>query len=52
LGCLAVTIPAEHLRRLDEASKIDLVFPHDFLASFLLFDNAEYLKFLNVPVEH
>jgi aryl-alcohol dehydrogenase-like predicted oxidoreductase len=33
LGCLDVTIPEEHLRRLDEASKIDLGFPHDFLAN-------------------
>ena len=32
LSCLDVTIPEEHLRRLDEASKIDLGFPHDFLA--------------------
>jgi len=33
LGCLDLTIPEEHLRRLDEASKIDLGFPHDFLAN-------------------
>ena len=32
LNCLDVTIPEEHLRRLDEASKIDLGFPHEFLA--------------------
>ena len=32
LSCLDVTIPEEHLRRLDEASKIDLGFPHTFLA--------------------
>jgi aryl-alcohol dehydrogenase-like predicted oxidoreductase len=32
LSCLDVTIPEEHLRRLDEASKIDLGFPHAFLA--------------------
>lgn len=32
LNCLEVTIPEEHLHRLDEASKIDLGFPHEFLA--------------------
>ena len=32
LSCLDITIPEEHLRRLDEASKIDLGFPHEFLA--------------------
>ena len=31
LSCLDVTIP-EHLRRLDEASRIDLGFPHEFYA--------------------
>ena len=33
LSCLDVTIPEEHLRRLDEASKIDLGFPHEFLVN-------------------
>jgi hypothetical protein len=32
LGALAVTLGPEHLARLDEASRIDLGFPHDFLA--------------------
>ena len=32
LNCLEVTLPDEQLRRLDEASKIDLGFPHDFYA--------------------
>ena len=32
LGCLDVTLPEDYLRRLDEASRIDLGFPHDFYA--------------------
>lgn len=32
LGALDITLSAEQLTRLDEASKIDLGFPHDFLA--------------------
>jgi len=31
LGCLEFELPAEHVARLDEASAIDLGFPHDFL---------------------
>jgi aryl-alcohol dehydrogenase-like predicted oxidoreductase len=31
LNCLDLTLPEEHLRRLDEASRIDLGFPHNFL---------------------
>jgi len=31
LGCLDVTLGLDQLARLDEASKIDLGFPHDFL---------------------
>ncbi len=30
LGCLEVTLGSEHLQRLDEASRIELGFPHDF----------------------
>ncbi len=33
LGCLDVTLPEEHLRRLGEASRIDLGFPHNMLAN-------------------
>ena len=33
LACLNFTIPAEMMTRLDEVSKIELGFPHDFLAS-------------------
>lgn len=33
LGCLTITLAPEHLVRLDEASQIELGFPHDFLAS-------------------
>ncbi len=33
LGCLEVTLSNEHLTRLDEVSRIDLGFPHDFLGS-------------------
>jgi aryl-alcohol dehydrogenase-like predicted oxidoreductase len=32
LGGLSVTLGEEHLRRLDEASRVPLGFPHDFLA--------------------
>lgn len=32
LAALDFSLEAEHLRRLDEASRIDLGFPHDFLA--------------------
>lgn len=31
LGALEVTLPAEHLKRLSDASAIELGFPHDFL---------------------
>jgi aryl-alcohol dehydrogenase-like predicted oxidoreductase len=33
LACLDVSLPADALTRLDQASRIDLGFPHDFLAS-------------------
>ena len=33
LGCLTVTLTEEQMQRLDEASKINLGFPHDFLGS-------------------
>jgi aryl-alcohol dehydrogenase-like predicted oxidoreductase len=33
LGCLDVTLSAEHLARLEAASAVPLGFPHDFLAS-------------------
>ena len=33
LGCLDFTLAPEQLARLDEVSKIELGFPHDFLAS-------------------
>jgi hypothetical protein len=33
LGALDVRLPAEALRRLDEASAISLGFPHDFIGS-------------------
>jgi aryl-alcohol dehydrogenase-like predicted oxidoreductase len=32
LGALSVTLEDEHLRRLDEVSRVSLGFPHDFLA--------------------
>jgi aryl-alcohol dehydrogenase-like predicted oxidoreductase len=32
LGCLNVALSAEHLAQLNEASRIELGFPHDFLA--------------------
>jgi len=31
LNSLDITLPEEHLRKLDEASRIDLGFPHNFL---------------------
>jgi diketogulonate reductase-like aldo/keto reductase len=33
LGCLEFELGEEHLKLLDEVSRIDLGFPHDFLAS-------------------
>jgi aryl-alcohol dehydrogenase-like predicted oxidoreductase len=33
LGCLAVTLSAEQFKRLDDVSRIELGFPHDWLAS-------------------
>jgi aryl-alcohol dehydrogenase-like predicted oxidoreductase len=36
LGCLEVTLDSEHLKRLDEASRIELGFPHDFFKSDLV----------------
>ena len=36
LACLDVTLGGAHLQKLDEASKIELGFPHDFLASPML----------------
>lgn len=36
LGCLAVTVTSEHLQKLDEASRIELGFPHDFFKSDLV----------------
>jgi aryl-alcohol dehydrogenase-like predicted oxidoreductase len=35
LGCLEVELDAEQRRRLDEASAIELGFPHDFLAQMI-----------------
>src|SRR5207244_8445378 len=32
LGCLGLELPDDVLRRLDEASRVSLGFPHDFLA--------------------
>jgi aryl-alcohol dehydrogenase-like predicted oxidoreductase len=34
LGCLRVELDTEHAARLDEASRIELGFPHEFLAQF------------------
>jgi aryl-alcohol dehydrogenase-like predicted oxidoreductase len=38
LGCLNFNIPGEFMKRLDEASKIELGFPHDFLNQPLIND--------------
>lgn len=38
LGCLGLEIPPELLARLDAVSKIDLGFPHDFLADPMIHD--------------
>ena len=34
LGCLEFTLTEEQKTRLDDASKIELGFPHDFLSQF------------------
>ena len=36
LGCLEVTLDSYHLKRLEEASRIELGFPHDFFKSDLV----------------
>jgi aryl-alcohol dehydrogenase-like predicted oxidoreductase len=41
LGCVDFVIPDKYLRELDEASKIELGFPHDFLRS----DSVQELMF-------
>ena len=38
LACLDVTLAPEHLQRLNEVSKIELGFPHDFLGSDMIRD--------------
>lgn len=38
LGALDITLEEEHLKRLDEASRTDLGFPHSFLAQDLIRD--------------
>jgi hypothetical protein len=38
LGCLDVELTAEHLERLDDPGRIDLGFPHDFIASLVILD--------------
>lgn len=38
LACLDVTLTSEQLQRLNEASQIDLGFPHDFLSSDMIHD--------------
>ena len=35
LGCLDFELGAEHMRRLDDASRIELGFPHDFLQQMM-----------------
>ena len=36
LGCLDITLDSEHLERLDEASQVDLGFPHEFFKGDLV----------------
>lgn len=36
LACLDYTLTEDHLKRLDEVSKVELGFPHDFLASDMI----------------
>jgi aryl-alcohol dehydrogenase-like predicted oxidoreductase len=40
LGCLDIELTAGHLERLDEASHIDLGFPHDFITSTAILDQV------------
>lgn len=40
LGCLDVELDAEQLERLDEASRVDKGFPHDFIASAAILDQV------------
>lgn len=41
MGCVDFVIPAKYIQELDEVSKIDLGFPHDFLQT----DNVQELMF-------
>lgn len=38
LACLEVTLAPEHLARLNEVSRIEIGFPHDFLSSDMIRD--------------
>jgi aryl-alcohol dehydrogenase-like predicted oxidoreductase len=40
LGCLDIELTAWHLERLDKASRTDLGFPHDFIASPAILDQV------------
>jgi aryl-alcohol dehydrogenase-like predicted oxidoreductase len=40
LGCLDIELTEGHLKRLDMASRIDLGFPHDFIASPAILDQV------------
>ncbi|WP_262918508.1 aldo/keto reductase [Telluribacter sp. SYSU D00476] len=40
LGCLSFQLPDEHMQKLNEVSKIEMGFPHDFLSSDGVKENA------------
>lgn len=40
LGCLDIELTAEQLERLDQAGRVDLGFPHDFIASSAILDQV------------
>jgi aryl-alcohol dehydrogenase-like predicted oxidoreductase len=52
LRCLEVTLPDEHLRRLDQVSQIGLGYPHDFLASGMVRQHMYGGRFSEIDDHH
>jgi aryl-alcohol dehydrogenase-like predicted oxidoreductase len=52
LRCLEVTLPDEHVRRLDRVSRIGLGYPHDFLASGMVRQHMYGGRFSEIDNHH
>jgi aryl-alcohol dehydrogenase-like predicted oxidoreductase len=48
IGCLDIRLTAEQLERLDEASRVELGFPHDFLVSARKYVFGETFPWIDV----